>query len=179
MSNRVENEENQVKKRRQSINFEWSFRPMLVWMHFLGISLQMQVNNNGLAFSRLYNWLIKGFGIFLFCGNLSRLIIVMYSDWFSYDDNSRLAVLVKRSTSTVIWNSFIYWFNELFLSLGIQIAVMMSTAVNWKDLVATLHRMENNKMFKREHFQKFRRIFQYGFAFILLVFILMDSYSLI
>ena len=153
-----------IDKFQQQKTFEWSFRPMLNWMRILGIALETHFADR----KRRY-WFTTGFGIILFFGNMVRLTSGIYHNVIQlYSEDSNL--FRSQNSSTLLWNMFIFWFNEFFLSVGIQLAVMASMILNWQDLVAVLHRMERNQLFDSQHFKRFRRIFEIAFAFIILVF---------
>lgn len=157
-------------KCQQQKTFEWSLRPVLNWLRFLGIALETQ------RYSPVRNrryWYATGFGIILFFGNMLRFTFAMYQnimEIYSNDSNSNVAVFRRHTSSTIQWNSFIYWSNEFVLSVGIQLAVMASTILNWEDLAGTLRQMEINQLFDLQHFKRFRRTFEIASAFIILVF---------
>ena len=153
-----------INKFRQQKTFEWCFRPLLNWMRILGIALETYFADR----NRRY-WFTTGFGIILFFGNMIRLTSGIYQNviqLYSEDSNS----FRSQNSSTLLWNMFIFWFNEFFLSVGIQLVVMASMILNCQDLVAVLQRMERNQLFDSQHFKRFRRIFEIAFAFIILVF---------
>ena len=152
-------------------NFQWSFRPILNWFRFLGIPFQLEVTidvegKTGAA-KPYCNCLIKVFGIAMFLANLARLFFYIIFNFSSLSSNS--LVYQRKMSSTTIWNDFLDYFNEFFISLGTQLMLLTYTLVKWKELVAALARIEQHNIFNVKTFHRFRRIFLFGLSITVVV----------
>ena len=157
--------------------FQWSCRPLLNWFYFLGIPLQLDETRNGkvshTSTAHYYcKWFIACFGIFMFLSNLARLVVYITLNFFSLYSATNVTDSVlyrKQMSSTTIWNDFLDYFNEFFISLGSQLILLASTLVHWKDLKAVLNRIEDQNIFTLKTLRRFRRVFLYGLSIVILV----------
>ena len=109
----------------------------------------------------------------MFLSNLARLVVYITLNFFSLYSATNLtdSVLYRKQmgSSTTIWNDFLDYFNEFFISLGSQLILLTSTLVHWKDLKAVLNRIEDQNIFTLKTFRRFRRIFLHGLLIVILV----------
>ena len=75
----------------------------------------------------------------------------------------------KQLSLTMIWSSIIVLFNQSFITLGTQIALLASTLINWKKLVVAFHRIDDVKQLSNDTFKRIRRICEWGLFFIFMV----------
>lgn len=166
----INDEEEQYKK-----TFRWSCLPLLNWFNILGIPLQIEDTKSSASNARYYCKLsIACFGFFMFLTNLARLFVYITFDFFAvYSSSTNMtdSVVYRKTSSTTIWNDFLDYFNEFFISLGSQLILITSTLVHWKDLTAVLNRIEDQNIFSLKTFRQFRRIFVFGISIVILVFL--------
>lgn len=157
---------------RSSMSFEWCCKPVLGWMRFLGVNLQLSESQKDKTKCCLsFSWLSTIFGLMSFFVNVS-----FSTGLFGWtiakcvvDPDPTSILLRQKTTSTKFWASLIDTFNRSFITVGAHFALLASTLVKWKDLTNVLHRMEQQQIFKLKNYHEFRKVCNWGLFFIILV----------
>lgn len=154
------------------MSFSWSCAPILYWMRCLGIPLDWPQSKSKKYLSSSpktgWYWLTTLFGIVLFILNFAMTAnsIHLTFIWVSSENSEEER---KQLSLTMIWSSIIVLFNQSFITLGTQIALLASTLINWKKLVVAFHRIDDVKQLSNDTFKRIRRICEWGLFFIFMV----------
>ena len=142
--------------------FEWSFKPLLMWLNIIGIPLKI----NKLASSGVQFGLATIFGLLVFT------TFVAFQVAYFFINLSNASWYGSISSSTLRWNIVIHNINDVVSTFGTHFVLMTYCLVNWKDLVQVLHRMERFNLFEKDIYYRVRCVCSCGLALVILVSIL-------
>lgn len=153
------------KMQKTSLNLEWSFQPILVWMRLIGVPLYRHHGN------RLKLWLTTGFSATYFFLNMNASLIVFLGTVAVIASDTKAARKEFSVTVTWLWNYAIGRFNHSIINLGSHFALLAFTVIKWPSLMTNFDKLAGEKraFLSTEDYNKIRIIFWRGFAIIILV----------
>ncbi|KAI9562554.1 hypothetical protein GHT06_010007 [Daphnia sinensis] len=139
--------------RSTSLNFDWSLKPMTLWLQLFGI--QPPIINK-----EKRDLLLVPVTIFFYLLTIGCNAFVM--------SQTKWIVETRNYTSiTQDWNSIINQVNYCFLTTTTHSALLFASyLMSWSRLTGLLQRLEQCAQFDNSHYKKFRRIFRTGSWFV-------------
>lgn len=143
-------------------NFQWSLQPMTTWMKIFGVPLTLkrppaQPDEERRTCCWPLSIAMAAFYL-LDIGCNTYVIVQGLSD-----------VHKKNNTATINWNWMINEVNYFCLTTPSHTALLIVSCFAWKGLVQALYKLEENRPFRAEHYQQFRRICTVGSSCLFLV----------
>lgn len=151
------------------LDFEWSFRPFLTVIRFIGVPLNHRFDpplQEGylLLWNQYRNWVIVGFALLTFFLNiLSQLSVISFS-WISLT----LAFRKNDISTTIFVSEFINIASHVTITVGGHLMALAFTLPNWPRLTKILHEMED-KLFCSADFKRFRSACKTGLLALIVV----------
>ena len=141
-------------------NFQWACRPILNWMHFLGIPLE--ISND----PKKYFIYIYAFLLFFLTLESNFVSIGLYMATNSKPFQSA----IRDESHTYVLNDKIQKITQISTNCIVHLGLLFSTSSNWPALVKILKHLEenNNVLLGRKEYKRFRTIFIIGLSVIIL-----------
>lgn len=144
-------------KEQVTYDFNWSCRPILLWMRCLGIPLLDMKSLKKKSYWRYV--LVILFTITCYVLNVGTHLYNMIEITSNNSSNYHW--------TTSDWNDVITLQNFRFVSVGTHTTLLFFTAVNWGDMIQTTKRLE--RLLKPKDYQKIRRASVVAVCVVLLV----------
>ena len=142
-------------------NFQWAYRPILNWLHFLGIPLE--ISNN----PKKYFMYIYAFLLFFLTLESNFVSIGLYMATNSKPFQSA----IRDESITYVLNDKIQKITQISTNCIVHLGLLFSTSSNWPALVKILKQLEENNnilLGRKDDYQRFRTIFIIGLSVIFL-----------
>ena len=161
-------EETRIQPPYSSICWEWSIRPMIIWLHIIGVDLPDCSATSSVHRTR--RWLILVYRIFWFLCHISCQIHILY---YMYPMLLRALLhnqignfISYLDTTTAIWNMIIDFANYSIHGIGIHLILLTVIRVQWIDTIKTFQRL--NIIFADENWIRIRKISFVGVIYVIL-----------
>ena len=151
-------DETRTQQPHSSICWEWSIRPMIIWLRIIGVDLSGCSAISSVQRNR--RWLILVYRIFCFlCHISSRIHILHY--WspmllIALSHNQTDSVISYLDSSTAKWNMIIDLANYLIHDIGIHLILLTFIRAQWVNTMEIFQRL--NVIFTAENYILMRKI---------------------
>ena len=161
-------DETRTQQPHSSICWEWSIRPMIIWLHIIGVDLPDCSATSSVHRTR--RWLILVYRIFWFLCHISCQIHILY---YMYPMLLRALLhnqidnfISYLDTTTAIWNLIIDFSNYSIHGIGIHVILLIVIRAQWIDTIKTFQRL--NVIFADENWIRIRKISFVGVIYVIL-----------
>lgn len=148
--------------------WEWSVRPLIIWLHILGVDLPDAIYS-----SKSYcRWLSLAYRIFCFLlhtsGEINSLLYYLLGTkndvHFLSLEQTYGAIYI---TTTATWNWAIDFINYAVHGIGIHVILVTVVRAQWVDLTKIFQRLQ--EILPDENYIRIRRLSSFGVAYIIFI----------
>ena len=141
-------------------DFEWSFKPFLLWMQLIGIDLYPSPQTR----SDIHKYLLKFYNLLLL---IVHLVIAGLYGTIEFELNEQLSS--GFNVVSFYLNNAVNTVNAIACYVVSHVLLMIMSGDSWTGIWQTLQQIEGQYPLANRHFKKFRNIFLGGLGFIFLV----------
>ena len=139
-------------------DFQWACRPILSWMQFIGIPLDVLIEQKSMT-KRILTGLYALLVYFLLTSNT----------WITATSYVNVHLSTNGTSVTSSINNHITYFNYAISTFLIHTSLLVMTALDWNGLAMVLHQMGQENWFTSEDYRRFRLVCFAGLAILILV----------
>ncbi len=161
-------DETRIQPPHSSICWEWSIRPMIIWLRIIGVDLPGCSTS---SVQRNRRWLILVYRVICFLFHIFcqiHILHFMYPMLLRALLNNQIDNLISSldTSSTAIWNMIIDFANYSIHGIGIHLILLTVIRVQWIDTIKTFQRL--NIIFADENWIRIRKISFVGVIYVIL-----------
>jgi len=140
--------------------------PLLFWLRLIGIPITISKPSQGFRF------LIILYGLLLFLTTIGNSAFTIYWVFRQLEESLEIAIPEVYSTSTFRWSYAMEVFNQVFITVGAQLGLLVSSLQFFPRLFDIFRKIKGHNLLTIGEYRRIHKFSRIGLTIVLLVRIL-------